>query len=119
MHAEVIRDFLHGVDAGEKGAGHGLAAVRISALDEGERLGKRTALGPGDFAQTLRRQGRPGGPLDEAVAAEEHLMTQPFPDARLPQSLGNELGVTGLALVPLIAELAEEPVRLQPGGRGR
>jgi hypothetical protein len=86
------------------GAGLGLASVRVCALEKGERLGKRTALRPGDFAQTLRRPARPGGPLDEAVAAEEDLMAQPFSYTRLPQSLDCELGITGLALVPVIAQ---------------
>jgi hypothetical protein len=84
MHAEMLCNLSHRVDAGEEGSGHGLSAVRISALEECERFGKRAALGPGDLAQMLWRPTRPGGPLDEAVAAEDHLMAQPFPDARLP-----------------------------------
>lgn len=52
--------------------------------------------------------------VHERLAAKKHLMAQPFPHARFPHPLANEGSVTGLRPRPLLAELAEQPVGLQP-----
>jgi hypothetical protein len=54
--------------------------------------------------------------LRECLAAEEDLVAQPLPHARLSDALADEGGVTGPRAGTLPSELAEQPVGLQPRG---
>jgi hypothetical protein len=73
MHADMISDLPH-ADAKKEGRRHGLTPVRISALETCQRVGKPTAPGLGDFAQTFRQPAHPDDPLGALVDAEEGLL---------------------------------------------
>ncbi len=88
VHAEMVGDLLHGVNAGEESAGHGFAAVGVGALVVAERPGEWSALRAGDFPQPVQWSGWSREALDKAIAAQEYLVAKTSPDAPLLGQLG-------------------------------
>jgi hypothetical protein len=101
---------------GLEGPGHGLAPLGVAPGEVREGLGEGAALDARDFAQAFRGPGRDAVARRERLAAEEGLVAQPFPDARLSDPLAGDGGVAGPRAGTRPGELAEQPVGLQPSG---
>ena len=70
VHAEMIRDFLHGVNTGAKSTCHRFASDGKSLLVVSYRLREGATLRPWDFAQHVQRPGASGEALDERIATD-------------------------------------------------
>ena len=114
MYAEIVGNLLHGVDAGLECPGHRLAPLGVAPGEVREGLGEGAALGARDFAQAFRGPGRDAVALRKRLAAEEDLVAQPLPDARLSDPPANDGGLAVAGAGTLSAELPEQPVGLQP-----
>lgn len=84
-----------------------------AAANSASGFGQHSPLRAGHLAQTVHGLGTKEL-LDKALAAENDLMAKPLPDARLSDSIDDEGCVARLRLSSLFAELAQEPIRLQP-----
>ena len=98
VHAEEVRDLLHGVNAGPKDPRHRLATLRKGGGKCGEGcISQRMPLRAGDFSQPVEGRRSGGVAFGKAVATEEDLVAQALPHARLTHPVGGEGALANLS----------------------